>query len=94
VTIPHADAAPNPENSNVRVDTPTHAPSLPTTVLKLTIMYAAATFMASLAAYATAMKYGHPDQRPLEFTLAAILLFGGLWAYSIYRILFPNDLNA
>jgi hypothetical protein len=79
----------------VRVDNPSSpAPTLPGTVLKLTIMYAAATFMASLAAYATAMKYGHPDARPLEWTLAAILVFGGLWAYSIYRILVPKYINA
>lgn len=78
----------------MRLETSPNAPSLPGTVLKLTIMYAAATFMASLAAYATAVRYGHPDQRPIEWTVAAILFFGALWAYSIYKILFPKRLNA
>lgn len=76
----------------MRLATRPNAPSVPGAVFKLTVMYAAATFMASLAAYATAMRYGHPDQRPVEWTIAAVLFFGALWAYSIGRILFPKNL--
>jgi 4-amino-4-deoxy-L-arabinose transferase-like glycosyltransferase len=75
----------------VRLESSSPAPTLPGTVLKLTVMYAAAAFMASLAAYAAAVHYGHPDRRPSEWALAAALFFGALWGYSLYRVAFPNN---
>lgn len=77
----------------MRLATSSSAPSLPGTVFKLTIMYAAAAFMASLAAYAAAINYGHPDRRPSEWALAAALVFGALWAYSLYRVIFAKKLK-
>lgn len=74
----------------MRLETSPTAPSLPGTVLKLTVMYAAAAFMASLAAYAAAVRYGHPDQRPYEWAFSAALFFGALWGYSMYRVFFPK----
>jgi len=74
----------------VRLDTSSSAPSLPGTVFKLTVMYATAAFMASLAAYAAAVRYGHPDQRPYEWAISAALFFGAVWLFSLYRVLFPT----
>ncbi|MFO7563145.1 MAG: hypothetical protein R6X02_10920 [Enhygromyxa sp.] len=70
------------------------APSLPGTVIKLTVMYVAAAFMASLAAYAAAVRYGHLDRRPSEWALSAAVFFGILWGYSLYRVAFPKKLDA